>query len=133
VRQALATKAIAECISSRSIWEAESNVAWLDFVSTPAAAEWDVSFTVERINFCENTVKAFHRNYEFDQMREVPFVRSAHKLALATHVRSHLVQSSSACRFTAGAAGFLLLIQCRERPETYGEPSRFDSVPSKRS
>jgi hypothetical protein len=27
-------------------------------------------------------------------------------------------QSSSASRFTAGAAGFLLLIQCRERPET---------------
>src|SRR5262245_56187856 len=26
-------------------------------------------------------------------------------------------QSSSASRFTAGAAGFLLLIQCRERPE----------------
>jgi hypothetical protein len=29
-----------------------------------------------------------------------------------------------------GAAGFLLLIQCRERPETLGEPSRFDTTPS---
>jgi hypothetical protein len=27
-------------------------------------------------------------------------------------------QSSSASRFTAGAAGFLLLIQCRDRPES---------------
>ena len=26
--------------------------------------------------------------------------------------------------------GFLLLIQCRERPERYGEPSRFDTMPS---
>jgi hypothetical protein len=24
----------------------------------------------------------------------------------------------------------LLLIQCRERPERYGEPSRFDTMPS---
>jgi hypothetical protein len=51
VRQALATEAIAECIGSGSIWEAESNVEWLDLVSTPAAADWDVSFTVEPINF----------------------------------------------------------------------------------
>jgi hypothetical protein len=36
-------------------------------------------------------------------MREVPFVRKADDLALAT---SHLAQSSSASRFTAGAAGF---------------------------
>jgi hypothetical protein len=32
--------------------------------------------------------------------------------------RCYLPQSSSASRFIAGAAGFLLLIQCRERPET---------------
>src|SRR5262249_40204923 len=36
-------------------------------------------------------------------------------------------QSSSASRLTAGAAGFLLLIQCGERPEIQGEPSRFAS------
>jgi hypothetical protein len=36
-------------------------------------------------------------------MREVPFVPKADDLALAT---SHLVQSSSASRFTAGADGF---------------------------
>src|SRR5262249_59696155 len=29
----------------------------------------------------------------------------------------HLPQSSSASRLTAGAAGFLLLTQCRDRPE----------------
>jgi hypothetical protein len=47
-------------------------------------------------------------------MREVPFVRKAEDLAPAT---SHLAQSSSASRFTAGAAGFFILSQCRERPE----------------
>jgi hypothetical protein len=31
--------------------------------------------------------------------------------------RASLPQSSSASRFTAGAFGFLLLIQCGERPE----------------
>src|ERR671937_543650 len=53
-------------------------------------------------------------------MREVPFVRKADNLALAT---SHLAQSSSASGFTAGCFGFLLLIHCRERPElaTQGE------------
>jgi hypothetical protein len=35
----------------------------------------------------------------------------------AAGATSHLVQSSSASRFTAGAAGFLLLIQCRDRAE----------------
>jgi len=48
--QAFATEAIAECIRSGSVWEAESNREWLDLVSTPAAANWDASFTVERIN-----------------------------------------------------------------------------------
>src|SRR6516164_10461672 len=32
VGQALATEAIAECIRSGSVWEAESNVEWLDLV-----------------------------------------------------------------------------------------------------
>src|ERR1700731_3072220 len=39
-------------------------------------------------------------------------------------------QSSTAARFTAGAFGFLLLIQCRERPELYGESRRLDMMPS---
>jgi hypothetical protein len=50
VGQALATEAIAECIRSTSVWETESNIEWLDLVSTPAAADWDASFMVERIN-----------------------------------------------------------------------------------
>jgi hypothetical protein len=50
VRQALTTEAIPKCIGTGSIWEAESNVKWVDLVSTPAATDWDVSFTVERIN-----------------------------------------------------------------------------------
>jgi hypothetical protein len=47
-------------------------------------------------------------------MWEVPFVRKANDLALAT---SHLAQSSSASRFTAGAFGFFILSQSGERPE----------------
>jgi hypothetical protein len=50
VGQALATEAIAECIRSGSVWEAESNIEWLDLVSASAAADWDASFTMERIN-----------------------------------------------------------------------------------
>jgi hypothetical protein len=49
--QALATEAIAECIRSGGVWEAESNIELLDPVATPAATNWDTSFTMERINF----------------------------------------------------------------------------------
>jgi hypothetical protein len=50
--KAFAAEAIAECIrsGSGSVWETESNIEWLDLVSTPAAADWDASFTVERTN-----------------------------------------------------------------------------------
>ena len=41
-----------------------------------------------------------------------------HLAARFYHRHRFAPQSSSASRFTAGAAGFLLLIQCRERPET---------------
>jgi hypothetical protein len=48
--QVLATEAIAECIRSGGVWEAESNIDLLDFVSTPAAADWDTSFAVKCID-----------------------------------------------------------------------------------
>jgi hypothetical protein len=50
IRQALATEAIAECIRGGGVWEAESNIEWLDLVATSAAADWDASLTMERIN-----------------------------------------------------------------------------------
>jgi hypothetical protein len=50
VAQAFATEAIAESIRTGGVWEAESNTELVDLVSTPAAANWDASFTVERIN-----------------------------------------------------------------------------------
>ena len=117
VGQALTTEAIAECIRSGGVWEAESNLECLDLVSTPAASDWDASVTVERINLWQNIAKAFPRKCEFDQVWEVPFVRKADKLALATNVTSHLAQSSSASRFTAGAFEFFILSQSGERPE----------------
>jgi hypothetical protein len=49
-REALAPKAIAERLRSGGVWEAESNIDLLDLVPTPAAANRDASFTVERIN-----------------------------------------------------------------------------------
>jgi hypothetical protein len=36
-------------------------------------------------------------------------------------------------RRTAGAARFLTLSQCFDRPERYAEPSRFDTRPSQPS
>jgi hypothetical protein len=51
VGQALATEAIAECIRSGGVWEAESNIELLGLVSTSAAPDWDAAFTVKRINF----------------------------------------------------------------------------------
>jgi len=51
VGQALATEAIAECVRSSGVREAESNIDLLDLVSIPAAADWNASFMVERINF----------------------------------------------------------------------------------
>jgi len=112
VGQALAPEAIAECIRSGGVWEAESNIDLLDLVPTPAAADWDASFTVERINLSHQSLvrhcESLPAKCEFDQMREVLFVPKADHLALAT---SHLVQSSSALRFTAGAAAFFILSQ----------------------
>jgi len=51
VGQALAPKAIAKRLRSGGVWEAESNIDLLDLVSIPAAADWNASITVERINF----------------------------------------------------------------------------------
>src|SRR5438270_8695454 len=42
-------------------------------------------------------------------------------------------QSSSARRLTAGASGFLLLSHSDDRPDSYREPRRFDTMPSKPS
>jgi hypothetical protein len=49
VGQALATEAIAECVRSGGVREAESNIELLGLVSTPAAADWNASFPVERV------------------------------------------------------------------------------------
>jgi hypothetical protein len=49
VGQALATEAIAECIRSGGVWEAESDIELVGFVPAPTAKGWDAPFTVERI------------------------------------------------------------------------------------
>ena len=50
VGQAHAPEAIAECIRSGGVWEAESNIDLLDLVPIPPAADWDTSFTVKCID-----------------------------------------------------------------------------------
>ena len=47
-------------------------------------------------------------------------------------IDAHL-HSSSASRFTAGAAGSFFLSQWAERPARYGDPSRFETMPSQPS
>jgi hypothetical protein len=47
-----------------------------------------------------------------------------HQLPRLVHLRD-LPQSSSSSRFTAGASGFFILSQSRERPERYGESIPF--------
>jgi ABC transporter substrate binding protein len=49
-----------------------------------------------------------------------------HRLERLGFAADHRRQSSSASRFTAGAFGFLLLIQCGDRPERYCESLRFN-------
>src|SRR5262249_8598668 len=50
VGQALAPKVIAERLRNGGVGEAKSNIELLGLVPTAAAADWDASFTVERIN-----------------------------------------------------------------------------------
>jgi len=50
VGQAFAAEAIAKCIRSGGVWKTESNIDFLGLVSTPAAADWNASVTVERIH-----------------------------------------------------------------------------------
>src|SRR5215831_7128498 len=57
-------------------------------------------------------------------MREVPFVRKANDLALAT---SHLPQSSSASRVTAAQSGFFILSQSGS--DRSGSRSPYASIP----
>jgi hypothetical protein len=49
------------------------------------------------------------------------------------NLRSQVKTNSSASRFTADAAGFLILSQSLTRPERYAELSRFDTMPSRRA
>jgi len=46
----VATEAIAKCVRSGGVGKAKSNIELLGLVPTPAAADWDASFTMERIN-----------------------------------------------------------------------------------
>ena len=57
----------------------------------------------------------------------------ASMMACSSGEVTHVRHSSSASRFTAGALGFLTLSQSSDRPNRYGEPRRFDTMPSQPS
>jgi hypothetical protein len=63
-----------------------------------------------------------------------PIVHGRHEATARHRDRlPNVLQSSSASRLTAGAAGFLTLIQSADRPLRYFDPSRFDTIPSQPS
>src|SRR5262249_51906408 len=64
---------------------------------------------------------------------EIAMVRDQRVVGLFVGPIGHELQASSSSRRTAGASGFLILSQCAERPARYGEPSRFDTMPSQPS
>ena len=90
---------------SCGVGKAESKVKSLGHLSTPAAGYRDAAFTVKGVKFQESIAQALRQNREFNQVREVLFVREADHLGLATNVTSHLARSPCTSRFTA-AAGF---------------------------
>src|ERR1700730_5450230 len=61
------------------------------------------------------------------------YVAHGHRLERLGFAADHRPHSSSASRFTAGASGFLLLIQSGERPDLYRESFRFETIPSRPS
>ena len=50
MRQPFTTKAIAECVGSGGVREAEANIELLRIVSAASAADWDVKFTIKRVH-----------------------------------------------------------------------------------
>jgi hypothetical protein len=74
-----------------------------------------------------------HPETQFTNKRYVSGVTPCHSnVAMMGRPLRHR-HSSSASRFTAGEAGFLTLIQSADRPNRYGEPRRFDTMPSQPS
>jgi hypothetical protein len=88
------SEAIAKGIRSCGVEKAESKVKSLGHLPAPAAVDRDAAFTVEGVKLQESIAQALRSNREFDQVREVLFVREADHLGLATNVTSHLAQST---------------------------------------
>src|SRR5262244_4499496 len=69
---------------------------------------------------------------ELDDIGPIALRAEDHDPVVASHYRRLvLCHSSSASRFTAGAAVFFILSQSGERPERYIESFRFDTMPSR--
>jgi hypothetical protein len=94
IGKALPSEAIAKGIRSCSVGKAETKVKSLGHLPAPAAVDRDAAFTVEGVELQESIAQALRPNCEFDQVREVLFVREADHLGLAANVTRHLVQST---------------------------------------
>jgi hypothetical protein len=92
----------------------ETDVELPLFLVAAAAADWDAVLAMKCVELYVLALKTAWGHREFDQMRELPLVHAPGGLSLPA---THLLQSSSASRFTAGASGFFILSQSGERPE----------------
>ena len=77
----------------------------------------------------------YGRFWRYAKIGQIFFAQKAFVAAMqASHMHHKFNglhdQSSSVSRVTAGAAGFLILTQQSLRPGRYGDPSRFDTMPS---
>jgi hypothetical protein len=64
------------------------------------------------------------RKWEQVSAAVTAYVAHGHRLERLGFAADHRPHSSSASRFTAGASGFLLLIQSGDRPDLYRESFR---------
>ena len=93
---------------------------------------WPRSFSETPHGRTGPTIAQYWRSSRVTQRNTRPFPRRSRAPRNGDRPLRHR-HSSSASRFTAGAAGFLTLIQSADRPNRYGEPSRFDTMPSQPS
>src|SRR5438552_2253689 len=70
------------------------------------------------------------RRLEFQESCPVFRFQSNFPVKADAHTMPLGRNSSSASRLTAGALGFFILSQSRERPLRLGEPFRFETMPS---
>ena len=83
--------------------------------------------------YADESRRQFHLGHLGPEPGTPPNLGQYRRLGIVWPCAPHFVQSSSSTRFAAGADGFLILIQLSLRPVRYGEPRRFETMPSQPS